>query len=578
MSDLSFPEQLLDYLKTQLEFEEADIEAHKQLTNDEKVEQGILIRDAEVIDSHGNEYILRVEEDNSKVRVGDSVKIFFGNKRGTGRISDLGIDEITITTDIELPTAEAVSLEIMEFVFLQPMINLMESIVDASKPGLAFIDILEGIRPPKSRGLGVIPSPQWDALDNSFNDMQKEVIEQACLRPSVYCIQGPPGTGKTAVLSQIAQQFASLGKEVLVIANTHQAVNNALNKIASQHPSFNVVKIGETIQASQLFPNIFVNDTYSSYLKDRKNIKVAKHGDVVGMTLHAAVVNLGLRNSGFKPQVILVDEAGQIPMAYASLIGSFGCGSVIFIGDDKQMPPIFHPNLVGHPFSTSIFKYLCDKYPHLRKTLNVTYRMNDEIASIVSSCFYDDTEHKGVIQSSDYSANRRSDFSSLTGIIDARIDAALNSAESVVILNVTPSSPDGMECTDSNIYEANFLAEIAKIFGSNSIKPRDYAIITPYRRQVKLLRSLIGEDNAPLINTVECLQGQDVETILISFSASDPAYVRDQLEFLLNPNRLNVMISRAKTRVIVLASDAVQQHFFSRFPSISRNTEGLKVI
>lgn len=575
---MRFNEQLLDYLKTQLEFEEADIEAHKQLTNDEKVEQGILIRDAEVIDSHGNEYILRAEEDYSKVRVGDSVKIFFGNKRGTGRISDLGIDEITVTTDLELPTDEPINLEIMEFVFLQPMINLMESIVDASKPGLAFIDILEGIRPPKSRGLGVIPSPQWDALDNSFNDMQKEVIEQACLRPSVYCIQGPPGTGKTAVLSQIAQQFASLGKEVLVIANTHQAVNNALNKIASQHPSFNVVKIGESIQASQLYPNIFVNDTYFSYLKDRKNIKVAKHGDVVGMTLHAAVINLGLRNSGFKPQVVLVDEAGQIPMAYASLIGSFGCGSVIFIGDDKQMPPIFHPNLVGHPFSTSIFKYLCDKYPHLRKTLNVTYRMNDEIASFVSSCFYDDTEHRGVIQSSEYSANRRSDFTSLTGVIDARIDAALNSPESIVILNVTPSTPDGKKCTDSNIFEANFLAEIAKIFDSNGIKSKDYAIITPYRRQVKLIRSIVGEDNAPLINTVESLQGQDVETILISFVASNPQYVRDQLDFLLKPNRLNVMISRAKTRVIMLVSDTLLPYFISRYPALSRNVDGLKVM
>lgn len=575
---MRFNEQLLDYLKTQLEFEEADIEAHKQLTNDEKVEQGILIRDAEVIDSHGNEYILRVVEDNSKVRVGDSVKIFFGNKRSTGRISDLGIDEITVTTDLELPTDEPINLEIMEFVFLQPMINLMESIVDASKPGLAFIDILEGTRPPKSKGLGFVPAPQWNTLDHTFNDMQKKVIEQACLRPSVYCIQGPPGTGKTAVLSQIAQQFASLGKEVLVIANTHQAVNNALNKIASQHPSFNVVKIGETIQASQLYPNIFVNDTYSSYLKDRKNIKVAKHGDVVGMTLHAAVVNLGLRNSGFKPQVVLVDEAGQIPMAYASLIGSFGCGSVIFIGDDKQMPPIFHPNLVGHPFSTSIFKYLCDKYPHLRNTLNVTYRMNDEIASIVSSCFYDDNEHRGVIQSSEYSANRRSDFSSLTGVIDARIDAALNSPESIVILNVTPSTPDGKECTDSNIFEANFLAEIAKIFDSNYIKSKDYAIITPYRRQVKLIRSIVGEDNASLINTVECLQGQDVETILISFVASNPQYVRDQLEFLLNPNRLNVMISRAKTRVIMLVSDTLLPYFISRYPALSRNVDGLKVM
>lgn len=567
MSDLTFSEQIREYLKSQLEFEESDIESHKLLSNDEKADCGILIRNAEVIDSNGYEYILRAEEDNSKIRIGDSVKIFFGRKKGHGRVTDLGVDSISISSDIELPTDEPINLEILEFVFLQPIINLMDEIVEGTKTGQFFIDILEGVRPPKLQGLGALPTPNWAFLNSQFNDKQKQVIEQACKRPSVYCIQGPPGTGKTAVLSQIAEEFASKGKEVLIISNTHQAVNNALNKIASNHPSYNVVKIGETIQASQLWPNIFVCETYNSYLKDRKNLRVKNNGDVIGMTLHAAVVNLGLRNSGFKPQIVLVDEAGQIPMVYASVIGAFGCGSIIFIGDDKQMPPIFHPNLVGHPFSTSIFKYLCDKYPHLRNTLNVTYRMNSEIASCVSRCFYDTDETSDVITSSAYSANRRADFSSLSGIVDPQIKKVLLSNKSIDIIDVTPIA-DTDNCTDSNIYEAKFLSEIAKIFDSNGIKPSDYAIITPYRRQVKLIRSLLGSDNAPLINTVECLQGQDVETILISFVAANPQYIREQLDFLLNPNRLNVMISRAKTKVVILMPTSLQQLFLSKFPAL----------
>jgi superfamily I DNA and/or RNA helicase len=331
------------------------------------------------------------------------------------------------------------------------------------------------------------------------------------------------------------------------------------------------------MQSSRLYPNIYAHKTYNDYLAERKQIKKAKSGDVIGMTLHASVVNLGLRNTAFKPNIVLVDEAGQIPMAYASIIGSYGCGSVIFIGDDNQMPPIFHPNLVGHSFSTSIFKYLCDKFPSLRKMLNITYRMNDDIASLVSSSFYESST-KGKIIPDSRTASRRSNFAELTEIGSNSIaEKIFKSTASVVIANPTPADSDET-FEDSNKYEAKLVAEISKIFDHNGINPHDYAVICPYRRQVKLIRSLVGEDNAPLINTVECLQGQDVETIIISFAATDLHYIHDQLEFLLNPNRLNVMISRAKTKVVMLMSELLLKEYYKRYSSSIDSCSGVYII
>jgi superfamily I DNA and/or RNA helicase len=327
--------------------------------------------------------------------------------------------------------------------------------------------------------------------------------------------------------------------------------------------------------SSHLHPIVYAYKKYSDYLTERKQQKRSKRGDVIGMTLHASVVNLGLRNAAFRPQIVLVDEAGQIPMPYASIIGSFGCGSVIFIGDDKQMPPIFHPNLVGDKFSKSIFKYLCDKYPQLRKTLNVTYRMNDEITELVSGLFYD-TSSEHIIKSSESASKRRTDYSSLTGVQDGFYKNLLSSNESIIFADVNPSTESTSE--DSNIYEATACAELAKIFDANGIKSDDYAIITPYRRQVKLIKSLIGSDNSPLVDTVECLQGQDVNTIIISFVAVSPAYVREQIDFLLNQNRLNVMISRAKTKVIVFMSKLLQYELFRRFKIDANSYSGLKII
>lgn len=68
---------------------------------------------------------------------------------------------------------------------------------------------------------------------------------------------------------------------------------------------------------------------------------------------------------------------------------------------------------------------------------------------------------------------------------------------------------------------------------------------------------MLQNDEWPLIDTVERLQGQDVECIIITFAASNEDYIKQTEDFLFNPNRLNVMISRAKTKVIIFASEPI---------------------
>lgn len=43
----------------------------------------------------------------------------------------------------------------------------------------------------------------------------------------------------------------------------------------------------------------------------------------------------------------------------------------------------------------------------------------------------------------------------------------------------------------------------------------------------------------------------------LSATASDPDYVRSEAEFLLNPNRLNVAMSRMKKKLVIVASESV---------------------
>jgi superfamily I DNA and/or RNA helicase len=53
------------------------------------------------------------------------------------------------------------------------------------------------------------------------------------------------------------------------------------------------------------------------------------------------------------------------------------------------------------------------------------------------------------------------------------------------------------------------------------------------------------------------VQGLTVDLIAVSMAASDPEFIGSVAGFLLAPNRLNVAISRARTKAVIAASPAL---------------------
>lgn len=280
---------------------------------------------------------------------------------------------------------------------------------------------------------------------------------------------------------------------------------------------------------------MFKARTYQEYKKTRKASKYSKTGDVVGMTLHGAVINIGLRGSGFTPGVVLVDEAGQIPLVVGVAVGLMNSPSVVFIGDDRQMPPIFHPELSNHKLSTSIFTYCATKFPNLKTVLDLTYRMNTEITDCVSNNFY------------------------MPFGISLKSYKEPIFAKSIEIYSY-PSK--GLNYEDYNPEEANDVVEEVLKYTKDGFS---VSVITPFRKQVNCIRLYCQdrykkagmENEVPLIDTVERLQGQSVDVILISFSVDSLSYFNKNRTFLLDNHRLNVMISRAKQKVVIFKSDIV---------------------
>ena len=62
-----------------------------------------------------------------------------------------------------------------------------------------------------------------------------------------------------------------------------------------------------------------------------------------------------------------------------------------------------------------------------------------------------------------------------------------------------------------------------------------------------------------IVETVDRMQGQEREIVFISLTAGDLGYISELTNFVFNPNRFNVALSRAKNKLIIVGNiDAIK--------------------
>jgi len=150
----------------------------------------------------------------------------------------------------------------------------------------------------------------------------------------------------------VAEALARMGRRTLVLAPTHQAINNALSTIRRCFPGRRTVKIGDELRRESLDEGVdctlFVDGTR------RSGIPVSSD-TITGMTFVSALHHLILRKSALAPNVVLIEEAGQLPLAHGICAGLIGAGSILMFGDDLQMPPVFPAAVADDPLAESLF-------------------------------------------------------------------------------------------------------------------------------------------------------------------------------------------------------------------------------
>jgi hypothetical protein len=556
-----FRDNLLKYLFTEKKLEEEDSERQKNMSREEKVENNLLLINV-TIKSHENEvYELSVPDNYSKLRAGDKVCLINEDTSAAceATIIDVYFDTLTISCDKELDTEAIYSIEQKSPVLLQTLISCLEGIY-SGVPGAAFLRLLSGEEKFETADflkVDIDDIPNFDSIKKKLNQEQLSAVNSMLEYPPVHVLQGPPGTGKTAVLAATAIATARMNREVVIIANTHHAVNNALLKIRSLDKKATIIKVGTALKSEELDDTVLKFEKFNEYYEyNYKNRRKKRSGHIIGMTIWGAITYLGLRHHAhFRPYIALVDEASLMPLSLAAILGKTA-PSVCLFGDSRQMPPIFRPELEGNANSVSILDYCSEKVEGVPVTiLHTTYRMNEQITNVVSKSFYEP-----------YGITLRSAEQTASNLFNSPYMERKGYKNSIVFADAGISTPS---CEEENEGEANAIVEMAKALLDEGKHPEDIAVITPFRKQVHLIRAkameVIHTEEMPLIDTVERLQGQDVDCIILTFASSDEKYIESIRGFLFNPNRLNVMISRAKTKVVIISSENVQKELKGTF-------------
>jgi DNA replication ATP-dependent helicase Dna2 len=550
---------LLTYLEQEKAYTEADIREIDALSLPERVARGLALTDLRLVRQLEEEVLLSCEENNTRWRPGDWVELQVNGQWEVAIIAENSPTEVLLLlqTPRQLRPTDHLLLQSNKSQLLDPIIQSLQKLQPGA-PGASFLDLLTGRKLVKQQQYGSVELSPAQLAPADLNSSQRLAALRAARRPSLLAVQGPPGTGKTHVLAVVAQQLARHGQPVVVLAHTHQAVNNCLNAIRALDSSLALFKIGEVLKSNGLDPSI-ETVKYKEFQKLYKQKKRPQHC-VIGLSYYAALIHLGLRSSGFAPTAVLVDEAGQIPLTYGAVLGSLGAGSVLLFGDDAQMPPIYHPKLEQHVLSRSLFQQVRAAHPDAVIPLDTTYRLNDQLSGVIGQLYYPAAAGGSFLHSALAAQPRRLQLPLPPGTPPV-LARALQPATSLVwVNNATPNN----DCEQVNDQEAEAIAALVATCLVAGLPPSQVAVVSPFRRQVLALRAALRQRLPVLppeliVDTVERLQGSSVEVIIVSYAANQPAYLTAIRRFLLSSNRLNVALSRARSKAIFFVSDTLLQ-------------------
>lgn len=289
----------------------------------------------------------------------------------------------------------------------------------------------------------------------------------------------------------------------------------------------------------------------SKELEDEAIDEVIESSDVVCTTNSTAGSEL-MEDRAF--DVTVIDEATQATEP-SCLIPMNKSNRVVFAGDHKQLPPTVLAKEAREALQVTAFEKLVDRAgDEIREMLLTQFRMHEDIMEFSNKRFYRGNLKADTSVAQHTLVDLGVDPDSLDTSVEP-IKRSIDPEEPVVFLDTAEKNGKERQRPGSHSRENELEADLVARITSRLLKPLDpkeIGIISPYDDQVSILSSRIEKEHLE-VKTVDGFQGREKEVIIISFVRSNP---ENELGFLTDVRRLNVSLTRAKRKLIMVGDSS----------------------
>uniref|UniRef100_A0A665UC48 DNA replication ATP-dependent helicase/nuclease n=1 Tax=Echeneis naucrates TaxID=173247 RepID=A0A665UC48_ECHNA len=423
--------------------------------------------------------------------------------------------------------------------------RLRELVVDLRVP--EFIDSLSSVLPREAKDTVAV-------ILKGLNKPQRQAMKRVLLSKDYTLIVGMPGTGKTTTICTLVRILHACGFSVLLTSYTHSAVDNILLKLKRFRVGF--LRLG---QGQKVHPDIL---PYTEESIRKKGVHtLSQLQQLYNKELVVGTTCMGIKHPIFTRRrfdFCIIDEASQIsqPICLGPL---FYAKRFVLVGDHQQLPPIVqNKEARSRGMDESLFKRL-ELHSEAVVQLNVQYRMNRQIMSLSNSLMYEGRLECG----SDRTASALLTLPFLHSV-QSELKASLSPSNPVCFLDcsMVPAQESVEQGGVSNRTEADLIHKLLLLLIKAGCKPSDVGVIAPYRLQLKSISALLQASafDGVEVNTVDRYQGRDKSLIILSFVRST-AEEGKLGELLKDWRRLNVAVTRAKHKLLMLGSAATLRRY-----------------